>query len=159
MTMERFPIRSYSDVLAARRTVRVVGAQQGLHDAAIENLALAVTEIANNILAHAGRGEVVLETVTSNGRQGVVVTARDSGPGIPDVERALDDGYSSVGGLGLGLPSARRLVDEFEIDSVVGKGTTVVLRKWKNAQRRPEAPRGRGCAARRSRPGGSSKRG
>jgi len=92
-------------------------------------IAAAISEIARNILMYAKRGEVTLGVVTNGDRQGVVIVARDQGPGIRDVERALEDGYSTSGGLGLGLPGARRLMDDFDVSSTVGKGTTVTMKK------------------------------
>ena len=73
----------------------------------------------------------MLSLVTNGDRQGVVIVARDQGPGIRDVSRALEDGYSTSGGLGLGLPGARRLMDDFDVSSSVGKGTTVTMKKWR----------------------------
>ena len=94
-------------------------------------LATAISEIARNITTYAERGEVLLELVRDpGGRRGVKVIARDRGPGIADLERALTDGYTTGGGLGLGLPGARRLVDEFDVQSALGEGTTVTLVKW-----------------------------
>ena len=90
-----------------------------------------ISEITRNILAHAGNGELVIEPLYENHRFGLVVEARDSGPGIRDIESVLGDGYTSRGGLGLGLPGARRLMDEFEIISTVGSGTTVRMTKWR----------------------------
>jgi serine/threonine-protein kinase RsbT len=123
-------IRDESDVGVARRRSRELAAQQGLSEAAAEALATAVTEIARNIVVHAGSGEIVFGAVADATRQGVIVTARDTGSGIPDIEQAMQDGFSTCSGLGFGLPGARRLVDEFEIESNVGTGTTVTLRKW-----------------------------
>jgi serine/threonine-protein kinase RsbT len=114
----------------ARCIARELAAAQGLRNGAAWALATAVSEVARNIVVHAGRGEIVLAAADSGGRRGVVAIARDEGRGIPDVERALEDGYSTAGGLGLGLPAARRLVDEFTLESVPGAGTTVILKKW-----------------------------
>ncbi len=119
-----------SDVGVARRRARELGDEQGLLANSVEALATAVSEIARNVIVHAGRGELLLGVVRDGRRVGVVAVARDEGPGIPNVEDAMRDGYSTGNGLGLGLPSARRLVDEFEIRSAVGQGTTVTLRKW-----------------------------
>lgn len=137
MTIVRIHVRDDSDLVVARRRVREAGAKERLPEAAIEALATAVTEIARNIVLHAGTGELLVGAVADPCRRGVVVTARDSGPGIPDVARAMQDGYSTVGGLGLGLPGAQRLVDEFEIESKIGVGTTITLRMWAA----PERPR------------------
>jgi serine/threonine-protein kinase RsbT len=97
---------------------------------ATEALATAVSEIIRNVIVHAGTGEFVLGIEQEPGRVGIVAIARDDGPGILDIERAMVDGYSSASGLGLGLPSARRLVDEFAIESVLGQGTVITLKKW-----------------------------
>jgi serine/threonine-protein kinase RsbT len=94
-------------------------------------IATAVSEIARNIVKFARRGEFALAVTTEGDRTGLRVVARDSGPGIPDVARALQDGYSTYRGLGLGLPGARRLMDEFDVVSEVGTGTTVTMTKWR----------------------------
>ncbi len=119
-----------SDVGAGRRRARELAEEQGLAANAAAALATAVSEIARNVIVHAGGGELFLGIVRDGRRVGVVAVAKDEGPGIPNVEDALRDGYSTGTGLGLGLPGARRLVDEFEIRSTVGKGTTVTLKKW-----------------------------
>jgi serine/threonine-protein kinase RsbT len=94
-------------------------------------LATAISELARNIVSYARRGEIILRATNNCERSGVMVVARDDGPGIPSIDLALQDGYSTSGSLGLGLPGVRRLVDEFEIVSAVGSGTTVTVRKWK----------------------------
>ena len=127
-------IRDESDVAVARRRARELASQQGLSEVESEALATAVTEIARNIVVHAGGGEILFERVVDAPRRGVVVIARDTGPGIPDVEQAMQDGFSTKRGLGFGLPGARRLVDKFEIESKAGAGTTVTLRKWAAAK-------------------------
>jgi serine/threonine-protein kinase RsbT len=123
-------IRDESDVVIARRRSRELAAQQGLSKAAAEALATAITKIARNIVVHAGSGEIIFGAVADATRRGVIVTARDTGSGIRDIEQAMQDGFSTGNGLGSGLPGARRLVDEFEIESKVGAGTTITLRKW-----------------------------
>ncbi|MBV9950281.1 MAG: SpoIIE family protein phosphatase [Myxococcales bacterium] len=125
------PVRDESDIAMARKRVRELGTREGLPAADVEALATAVTEIARNILVYAGSGEVRIAAVTDGSRDGVVVVAADQGPGIPDVELALRDGYTTGGGLGLGLGGARRLVNEFNIVSRVGEGTRVAITKWK----------------------------
>jgi serine/threonine-protein kinase RsbT len=130
MTKMSLPIRDSSDLVVARRLVRTLGEKQGLAEAAVEALATAMTEIARNIIVHADEGELLIDSVTDEGRRGVVVVGQDVGPGICDVEQAMQDGYSTIASLGFGLPSAKRLVDEFHIQSTVGKGTTITLRKW-----------------------------
>jgi serine/threonine-protein kinase RsbT len=132
----RVSIRDESDVVVARRRTRELASQQRLSEAAAEALATAVTEIARNIVVHAGSGEILFGLIVDAPRRGVIVTARDTGPGIPRIEQAMQDGFSTRGGLGFGLPGARRLVDEFEIESKVGEGTTVTLRKWASAESR-----------------------
>jgi serine/threonine-protein kinase RsbT len=128
---ERIAIESDADVVTARQRARelAVGLEMPSTDQTL--LATAISEVARNITAYATRGEVSLELVRDgSGRRGIRVVARDDGPGIADLERALTDGYTTGNGLGLGLPGARRLVDEFEIRSAPGEGTTVTLIKW-----------------------------
>jgi serine/threonine-protein kinase RsbT len=128
---ERISIESDADVVTARQRARqlAVGLEMPSTDQTL--LATAISEVARNITAYAKRGEVLLEVVRDgHGRRGIRVIARDEGPGIEDVERALTDGYTTGTGLGLGLPGARRLVDEFEIQTAPGVGTTVTLVKW-----------------------------
>ena len=132
----RVPVHDESDLVVARRRTRELAAQQGLSQAETEALATAVTEIARNILVHAGSGELLFGAGAQASRRGVVVIARDTGPGISHLEQAMQDGFSTRGGLGFGLPGARRLVDEFEVESKAGAGTTVTLRKWASAEPR-----------------------
>jgi serine/threonine-protein kinase RsbT len=128
---ERIAIESDADVVTARQRARAlaVGLEMPSTDQTL--LATAISEVARNITAYAVRGEVLLELVRdARGRRGIRVVARDEGPGIADLDRALTDGYTTGGGLGLGLPGARRLVDEFDIETAPGEGTTVTLVKW-----------------------------
>jgi serine/threonine-protein kinase RsbT len=128
---ERIAIESDADVVAARQRARELAAELELTSTDQTLLATAISEVARNITTYATRGEVLLSIVRDNGgREGIRVVARDQGPGIADIEQALQDGYTSGGGLGLGLPGARRLVDEFEIESAPSEGTTVTLVKW-----------------------------
>jgi len=120
-----------ADVVAARQRGRLIAAQVGFSVGDQTVIAAAISELARNILLYARHGEIVLEPIKSGDRVGIKVIARDSGPGIKDVSKALMDGFSTSGGLGLGLPGARRLVDEFEITSAPGKGTVIVMQKWK----------------------------
>jgi serine/threonine-protein kinase RsbT len=94
-------------------------------------VATAISELARNIVRYAVRGEIILRLVQNDGKKGIEVVANDDGPGIPDVGLAMQDGYSTSGGLGLGLPGTRRLMDDFEITSDFGKGTTVTVRRWR----------------------------
>ena len=124
------PIRHESDVLAARKVARAIAIRLRFSETDLVLIATAISEIARNILTYAQRGEMTFEAATEPLRRGIVVTAKDEGPGIPDVARAMEDGYSSGHGLGLGLPGARRLMDDFSIESALGTGTTIVMKKW-----------------------------
>ncbi len=93
-------------------------------------IATAISEIARNMVEYAGGGEVVLTPLDGAGRRGLSIVGRDDGPGIPDLSLAMQDGFTTGGGLGLGLPGAKRIMDDFAIDSAPGKGTTVSMRKW-----------------------------
>ena len=126
----RLPIREEADVSVARTRTRQLALQEGFDDARAAAITTAVSEVAWNIVVHAGAGEIELDVVTERGRRTLTAVARDAHPGIADIDAAMRDGHSTRGGLGLGLPSARRLVDEFEIRSAVGRGTTVTLKKW-----------------------------
>jgi serine/threonine-protein kinase RsbT len=124
-------IQSDADVVAARQRARELASDLELTSTDQTLLATAISEVARNIIHYAGSGEVLLAIVhDEDGRPGIQVVARDEGPGIEDIERALQDGYTTGGGLGLGLPGARRLVDEFAIESEPGEGTAVTLVKW-----------------------------
>jgi serine/threonine-protein kinase RsbT len=131
---ERIAIESDADVVVARQRARALAAQVDLTTTDQTLLATAISEVARNITAYAVRGEVLVGVVRAdNGRRGVRVVARDDGPGIEDIEAALTDGYTTGNGLGLGLPGARRLVDQFDIQTAPGQGTTVTLIKWGRA--------------------------
>jgi serine/threonine-protein kinase RsbT len=124
-------IESDSDVVTARQRARELAAELELSSTDQTLLATAISEVARNITTYARRGEVSVAIVRDDaGRRGIRVVASDEGPGIEDVERAMQDGYTTGGGLGLGLPGARRLVDDFALDSAPGRGTTVTLVKW-----------------------------
>jgi serine/threonine-protein kinase RsbT len=118
-----------ADVAMARRAVRTMAASLGFGGRASERIVLAVSELATNLVHYAWAGEIVLTPLERPDGRGLQVEARDAGPGIPDVEQALRDGYSTGGGLGGGLPSVRRLMDEFEISSGP-TGTRIVARAW-----------------------------
>jgi RNA polymerase sigma factor (sigma-70 family) len=126
----RVPVTADCDVVTARQKGREIATRAGFPPTDLTLVATAISEIARNIVKFARRGELTIALVTDDGRTGVTIIARDSGPGIPDVGRALQDGYSTYRGLGLGLGGARRLMDEFEIVSEVGTGTTVTMTKW-----------------------------
>jgi RNA polymerase sigma factor (sigma-70 family) len=127
---QRISIRTDGDIVAARQAARTVAASVGFSATDLTVVATAVSEVARNIVRFADAGEIVIE-VLSEPRAGVRIVALDTGPGIPNVEQALADGYSTYSGLGLGLPGARRLMDEFAIVSEPGRGTTVTMTKWR----------------------------
>jgi serine/threonine-protein kinase RsbT len=124
-------IRHNTDIVLACQKGRTLAAQLGLLGNEQTAVAIAISEVGQNILQHACQGEIVLDTVQEGERHGLAVVARDRGPGIADVAQAMQDGYSTSGGLGLGLPGAMRLMDDFGIASQVDRGTTVTMRKWK----------------------------
>ncbi|HET9552519.1 MAG TPA: anti-sigma regulatory factor [Anaeromyxobacteraceae bacterium] len=124
-------IRCDADIVRAREGGRELARQVGFGGGDLTLIATAISELARNIVLFAGHGEIVLRTVADGRRTGVAVVARDTGPGIPDVERALQVGFSTSGSLGLGLPGVRRLMDDFDLVSRVGAGTTVTATKWK----------------------------
>jgi len=129
--MDELPIQSGDDVVRVRHQARVAAAGCGLSLVDQTKLVTAASELARNTLVHGGGGTARIEVVRSgNGRSGVKIGFADNGPGIGDTELALTDGWSTGNGLGLGLSGARRLVDEFELSSEPGAGTTVVVVKW-----------------------------
>ena len=122
-----------ADIVTARQAGRMLAAKIGFSSSEQIFIATAISEAARNIIQYAGTGEVLVSQIKdNNGKRGIMIIARDSGPGIQDVARAMEDGYSSSGGLGLGLPGIRRLMSEVQIESAPGKGTTVIIKKWKS---------------------------
>jgi serine/threonine-protein kinase RsbT len=129
--MYKVPIRSGDDVVRVRQQVRTAAAENGLSLVDQTKLVTAASELARNTLVHGGGGVAQIEAVKSpTGRAGVKLHFTDEGPGITDIGLALTDGWTSGTGLGLGLSGARRLVDEFELDSKPGAGTSVTVVKW-----------------------------
>jgi serine/threonine-protein kinase RsbT len=126
----RVTINRDVDIVTARQIGRQMAAEAGFSGSDLTMIATAISEVARNIVEYAERGEVRLEMASKHGRKGIVVVASDDGPGIADIEQAMQDGFSTGRSLGLGLPGARRLMDEFEIVSEPGKGTTITMRKW-----------------------------
>lgn len=126
----RVVIRHDGDVVAARQEGRALAARLGFASSDQVLIATAISEVTRNIIEYAGTGEVMLDVVGDGAKRGIRIIARDEGPGIPDVALAVQDGYSTGKSLGLGLPGSRRLMDDFEIDSTVGQGTTVTMTKW-----------------------------
>lgn len=127
----RVLIAGDADLVPARAEGRALAERLGFPRPHPTLIATAISEVTRNIVVHAGRGEIVMGPLYEDDRYGLVVIARDAGHGISDVQAALADGYASSGGLGLGLPGARRLMDEFEIVSEPGRGTTVTMKKWR----------------------------
>jgi serine/threonine-protein kinase RsbT len=127
----RVAIKSDQDIVAARQKGRVMANELGFSSGDATLIATAISELARNIVAYAGTGQITLKMVNGLNRQGISVIATDDGPGILDIRQALRDGFSTSGSLGLGLPGVRRLMDEFEIDSRPGRGTTVAVKKWR----------------------------
>ena len=127
----RVAITTDADLVTARAEGRAMAERLGFPRPDPTLIATAISEVARNIVVHVGRGEIVLRPFEDANRYGVVVIAKDEGAGIRDVEAAVQDDYSGKGGLGLGLPGARRLMDDFEIASSPDSGTTVTMRKWR----------------------------
>ena len=126
----RVAISTAADIVTARREGRALATALGFNGSDLTLIATSISEVARNIVDHAKRGEIILAPAHQGNKFGITITARDEGPGIPDVSLAMQYGYSSRKGLGVGLPGAKWLMDEFDIDSKVGKGTTVILKKW-----------------------------
>jgi len=126
----RIRIESDSDIVLAREHGRAIGKKVGFSATDLTIIATAISEVARNILEFAKSGEIILDTTEQGGRHGIVIIAEDTGPGISDISLALQDGYSTGKGLGLGLPGVRRLMDEFQVLSESRKGTTVTMKKW-----------------------------
>jgi serine/threonine-protein kinase RsbT len=126
----RVAISSAADIVTARQKGRTLAMEIGFDGSDLTLIATAISEVARNIVDHAKRGEIVLEAIQHGSKHGVLIVARDEGPGIPDVAQAMQYGYSTRKGLGVGLPGAKWLMDEFDVDSKVGKGTMVTMKKW-----------------------------
>jgi len=126
----RVAIHIDADIITARSVGRALAEKIGFTGSEPVIIATAISEIARNIIEYAKRGEIVVRPMHQGSRRGILVIAKDRGPGIADIELAMRDGYSTSRGSGLGLPGARRLMDEFNIDSKIGKGTTVTMKKW-----------------------------
>jgi len=127
---DEFPIGSDADVVRVRQVVRGLAVQAGLSLVDQTKLITAASELARNTLVHGGGGRAIVRLTRDGSRSGVRAEFVDDGPGIADIGLALQDGWTSGSGLGLGLPGSRRLVDRFELDSTVGRGTSVTIVKW-----------------------------
>jgi len=124
-------IKSDADLVVARAQARALADALGFSRTDATLLATAVSEITRNIIVHAGEGEIEMTPLYNDTKYGLRVVASDQGPGIRNAQKALEDGYAGRGGLGLGLPGVRRLVDEFEIETELDSGTTVTMVKWR----------------------------
>lgn len=123
-------IKTVADIVTARQQGRELAVKLGFSETEATLIATIISELARNIVLYAQTGEIFLENSHNGRSNGITIVSRDMGPGIADVQRALVGGYSTSGGLGLGLAGVRRMVDEFIITSDVGKGTTITARKW-----------------------------
>lgn len=126
-------VSSDAGVMNARQKGRELAMTIGISGSDLTLMATAISEIARNIVQYAGSGEIEFHSVVRGGKRGLLIIARDYGPGIADIAQAMQDGYSTSRGMGLGLPGARRLMDDFKIVSEVGKGTTISMVKWENS--------------------------
>ncbi len=124
------PIRLESDIITVRKQVRTVATDLGFGLTDVTRIVTSASELARNIMSYAGAGVMRWFAIESEHRTGIELTFADNGPGIIDIEAASEPGYSSNGGLGMGLPGTKRLMDEMEIQSEVGEGTTVIIKKW-----------------------------
>lgn len=131
MTEERtLLIRSDLDIVSARVEARDMAKAVGFGTIDQARIATAISELTRNIVLYAGEGRVILRVTERGPRRGIEVVCEDNGPGIDDVDLVMQDGYSTSRGLGMGLPGAKRLMDEFEIESELGEGTRIIVRKW-----------------------------
>ncbi|WP_449419138.1 anti-sigma regulatory factor [Phormidium nigroviride] len=134
MTVQRsetMSIKTAADVVLVRQAVRKLAVEQGLSLVDQTKIVTAASELARNTLDYGGGGQLQLETIQEGNRRGVRLTFEDKGPGIPDIDLALKDGFTTGGGLGMGLSGSKRLVNEFNIVSRVGEGTIITIAKWK----------------------------
>jgi serine/threonine-protein kinase RsbT len=119
-----------SDIVVARQKSRELAKKINFSSSELAGIAAAISELARNIVSYADHGKVTVSLINESGHQGISIIVEDTGPGITDVKLALQDGYSTSGSLGLGLPGVKRLMDDFEIQSTIGKGTIIKLKKW-----------------------------
>jgi len=126
------PIREERDVVLARLAVREAASTLGFNPSDTTRIVTAVSELARNLFEYAGRGVMRVISLQEDGRQGIEVVFEDQGPGIIDLDQAMLEGFSTGGGCGLGLPGARRLMDEMEVQSTRANGTTISMKKWRS---------------------------
>ncbi|MGA7964887.1 MAG: ATP-binding protein [Gammaproteobacteria bacterium] len=126
----KIPIRAVADIVIARQHGREEASKCGFSNTDSTLITTIISELARNILLYADEGEIILEYGSENGRCGIIVTSKDNGPGIVELERALMGGYSTSGGLGLGLSGIKQMTDEFSVESGKGNGTILIAKKW-----------------------------
>jgi serine/threonine-protein kinase RsbT len=131
MTQLEVPIRTEGDIVVARRAVREAANGLGFGITDVTRIVTAASELARNIVKYAVEGTLRVTTIEHDGSIGLELEFSDRGPGIADIPRAMAEGFSTTGGLGMGLPGARKLMDDLRIESRVGEGTLVVIRKWR----------------------------
>lgn len=125
-------LKADADVFLALQQARNLAKALHFSREAIAKITISISEVARNSLVHARAGRITIHSARDGGKTGLVVVAEDDGPGIPDLELAMRDGYSTANSLGIGLPSAKRMMDEFTIVSEIGKGTVITMTKWKS---------------------------
>lgn|SRR5690606_17676425 len=123
-------IQTEWDIVAARQLGRNVAKELGFGTVDQARITTAISELARNIYLYAGQGKIEIQRLTENGVNGILIIAADSGPGIPDVRKVMEDGFSTSGGLGAGLPGVKRLMDDFKIETTLGEGTDIRATKW-----------------------------
>ncbi|KIL38894.1 serine/threonine protein kinase [Gordoniibacillus kamchatkensis] len=131
---ESISIVSESDTIFARRRGREMARSAGFNLVDQTRIAIGISELSRNIVLYARKGKIEIEIVRCAGTLGIEIRAIDEGPGIPDLDKAMLDGYSTSAGLGMGLPGTKRIMDEFSVDTAIGSGTKVMVRKWLNKE-------------------------
>jgi serine/threonine-protein kinase RsbT len=128
---QKTTIQSDLDIVTARSNARDVAKKLGFGGIDQARIATAVSELSRNIYLYAGHGHVIIRSVEKSGRQGIEFEFQDEGPGIENIEQVMQDGYSTSRGMGMGLPGAKRLMDDFDLQTTLGKGTKIICRKWR----------------------------
>lgn len=118
------------DIVAARQLGRNVAKELGFGTVDQARITTAISELARNIYLYAGKGRIEIQQLRENGIKGILIIAADSGPGIPDIRKVMEDGFTTSGGLGAGLPGVKRLMDDFKIETIIGEGTDIRATKW-----------------------------
>lgn len=129
-TEVRVPIRTLADIVIARQRARELAARVGFSNSSLTLITTAISEVTRNIVEYATAGEITISVVHNGSKRGLMIVATDQGPGIADVAKVMRDGFSTGKGLGIGLPGTKRLMDDFEIASKVGRGTIITMKKW-----------------------------